>query len=72
MNSPSTRAEVCPFREIEEGGGGGGEGENSCPHPHLISYYVQGFIILFTAVECVGLFKMFCFLQKSTFALDSS
>jgi hypothetical protein len=41
-------------------------------HPHLISYYVQGFIIVFTAVECVGLFKTFYFVQKPTFALGSS
>jgi hypothetical protein len=42
------------------------------PHPHLISCYVQGFIRVFTAVECVGLFRTFCFVQKPTVALDSS
>jgi len=41
-------------------------------HPHLISCYIQGFIRVFTAVECVGLFQTFYFVQKPTFALGSS
>jgi hypothetical protein len=61
---------VQTVRSEEKRGGGG----NPCPplHPQLISCYVQGFIRVFTAVECVGLFKTFYFVQKPTFALDSS